>query len=59
LRPVRIFYPGSRTAGETAVIIPGMVGPAGGWSPLFLGLLAALAGLLILPGRLARRKARA
>ncbi|MFI5456361.1 MAG: VWA domain-containing protein [Isosphaerales bacterium] len=59
LRPVRIFYRGSRTAGETAVFIPGMVVPAGGWSPLFLGLLAALSALLVLPGRLARRNARA
>jgi VWFA-related protein len=59
LRPVRIFYRGSRTAGETAVFIPGMVVPAGGWAPLFLGLLAALVGLLILPGQIARRAARA
>jgi len=56
LRPVGIFYRGSRTAGETAVFIPGMVVPAGGWSPLFLGLLAALTALLVLPGRLARRR---
>jgi VWFA-related protein len=56
LRPVRIFYRGSRTAGETAVFIPGMVVPAGGWSPLFLGLLAALTGLLVLPGILGRRR---
>jgi len=59
LRPVRIFYRGSRTAGERAVFIPGMVVPAGGWSPLFLGLLTALATLLVLPGALARRRARA
>ena len=59
LRPVRIFYRGSRTAGETAVFIPGMVVPAGGWSPLFLGLLTALAVLLVLPGVLGRRAARA
>jgi VWFA-related protein len=59
LRPVRIFYRGSKTAGETAVFIPGMVVPAGGWSPLFLGLLVALTALLVLPGQLARRKARA
>ena len=36
LRPVRIFHRGSSQAGETAVFIPGMVVPAGGWSPLFL-----------------------
>src|SRR4029077_4863662 len=52
LRPVRIFSRVSRPAGETAVFIPGMVVPAGGWSPLFLGLLAALAVMLVLPGRL-------
>ena len=40
LRPVRIVYRGSsKSAGETAVFIPGMVVPSGGWSPLFLGLL--------------------
>ena len=38
LRPVRIFHRGSRQAGETAVFIPGMVVPSGGWSPLFLAL---------------------
>ena len=50
LRPVQIFHKGSRQAGETAVFIPGMVVPAGGWSPLFLILLAALFG----PRRFAR-----
>ena len=45
LRPVRIFHRGSSQAGETAVFIPGMVVPAGGWSPLFLGLLTVLAAL--------------
>jgi VWFA-related protein len=54
LRPVRIFHRGSRQAGETAVFIPGMVVPAGGWSPLFLLLLASLAALAILPGRLSK-----
>ena len=58
LRPVRIFYRGSTTAaGETAIFIPGMVVPAGGWSLLFLGLLVALGALLVLPGKLARRAA--
>jgi hypothetical protein len=59
LRPVRIFYRGSRTAGETAVFIPGMVVPAGGWSPLFLGLCGALCALIFLPSALSRRKASA
>jgi VWFA-related protein len=60
LRPVRIVYRASaKSAGETAVFIPGMVVPAGGWSPLFLGLLAALTGLILLPGLLASRKASA
>src|SRR4029450_7541315 len=46
LRPIRIIYRRSNVAGETAVFIPGMVVPAGGWSPLFLGLLAVLVGLM-------------
>jgi VWFA-related protein len=58
LRPVRILYRGSQaSAGQTAVFIPGMVVPAGGWSPLFLGLLAGLGALILLPGALARRRA--
>jgi VWFA-related protein len=58
LRPVRIVYRASAaTAGETAVFIPGMVVPAGGWSPLFLALLGGLTFLFILPGQLARRRA--
>ncbi len=58
LRPVRIFYRGSQTAaGETAVFIPGMVVPSGGWSPLFLALMAVLTTLVVLPGALARRRA--
>ena len=58
LRPVRIFYRGSTTAaGETAIFIPGMVVPAGGWSLLFLGLLVLLGALMVLPGKLARRAA--
>ena len=39
----------------SAVFIPGMVVPAAGWSPLFLGLAAALTVLVVLPGKLARR----
>jgi Ca-activated chloride channel homolog len=58
LRPIRIGYRGSRAVGEAAVFIPGMVVPAGGWSPLFLGLVAALTTLVILPGMLSRRKSR-
>ena len=41
LRPVRVYYRGSRKAGETAVFIPGMVVPAAGWSTLFLFLIAS------------------
>jgi VWFA-related protein len=58
LRPVRVSYRGSsHSTGETAVFIPGMVVPAGGWSGLFLVLAAALSALAVLPGRLARRGA--
>jgi Ca-activated chloride channel homolog len=57
LRPVRIVYRGSKkSAGETAIFIPGMVVPSGGWSPLFLGLLGALTVLIFLPGLVARRR---
>jgi VWFA-related protein len=55
LRPIRISYRGSRAVGEAAVFIPGMVVPAAGWSPLFLGLVAALTVLVVLPGKLTRR----
>ena len=55
LRPVRIFHKGSTQAGETAVFIPGMVVPAGGWSPLFLALGAG--ALAFVPSWLGRRKA--
>ncbi|WP_337174751.1 VWA domain-containing protein [Paludisphaera sp.] len=54
LRPVEVFYKPSRKAGTTAVFIPGMVVPAGGWSPLFLALAAGLAALAALPSRLGR-----
>ena len=57
LRPIRISYRGGRSSGEAAVFIPGMVVPAGGWSPLFLGLAAALAALLLLPSYAIRRHA--
>ena len=60
LRPVRIIYRAiTRSAGETAVFIPGMVVPSGGWSPLFLFLLVTLGVLIALPGLLARRKVQA
>lgn len=51
LRPIRISYRGGHgpATGETAVFIPGMVVPAAGWSPLFLGLAAALVALLLAP----------
>ncbi|MGP0068167.1 MAG: VWA domain-containing protein [Isosphaeraceae bacterium] len=57
LRPIRISYRRSQAAGETAIFIPGMVVPAGGWSPLFLGLLVLLVMLIGLPGALTRRRA--
>jgi VWFA-related protein len=59
LRPVRVVYQrgGRQSAGETAVFIPGMVVPSGGWSPLFLGLFALLTVLIFLPGALVRRAA--
>ncbi len=56
LRPVRIFHRGSRAAGETALFIPGMVVPAGGWSPLFIALLTVLAALALVPSWLSRAK---
>jgi hypothetical protein len=59
LRPVRISYRGStRSAGETAVFIPGMVVPAGGWPVLFLVLAGLLTALAVLPGRLSQQVAR-
>jgi VWFA-related protein len=57
LRPVQVFHRGSVKAGETAVFIPGMVVPAGGWSLLFLLLLAGLTALSLLPTWLGRRPA--
>ena len=60
LRPVRLIYRAmSKSAGETAVFIPGMVVPSGGWSPLFLLLFAALGALVVLPGVLARSEVHA
>ncbi len=56
LRPITIRYRTSpSTAGEAAVYIPGMVVPSRGWSPLFVGLVALLGALMILPA--ARRRA--
>jgi VWFA-related protein len=56
LRPVRISYRGiTRSVGETAVFIPGMVVPAGGWPTLFLVLAGVLTALAFLPGLLGRR----
>ncbi len=58
LRPIRIIYRAmTKSAGETAVFIPGMVVPSGGWSGLFLGLLAVLSALFVLPRWLTGRKA--
>jgi Ca-activated chloride channel homolog len=58
LRPIRVSYRGGRgpSSGETAVFIPGMVVPAAGWSPLFLGLAMALAALLVVPAYSTRRR---
>jgi hypothetical protein len=58
LRPVQIFYRGSRQAGQTAIFIPGMVVPAGGWSALFLALAVLLMALAAIPSWLHRRKAK-
>jgi VWFA-related protein len=59
LRPVRISYRGStRSVGETAVFIPGMVVPAGGWPALFLLLAGGLTALFVLPGKLSKRVGR-
>jgi len=55
LRPIRVAYRGGQSTGETTVFIPGMVVPAAGWSPLFLGLTAMLATFLLLPPYLRRR----
>ena len=58
LRPVSIYYRASTAvAGTAEVFIRGMVVPASGWPRLFLGLVAALVGLAILPGMLRRRRA--
>jgi VWFA-related protein len=57
LRPVQIFYRGSRQAGQTAIFIPGMVVPAGGWSALFLALAVGLVALAVIPSWIHRRGA--
>lgn len=55
LRPVRVSYRDNENVGETKVFIPGMVVPAGGWSPLFLVLVGILTLLALLPGYVSRR----
>ena len=59
LRPIRVAYARApeSAAGETAVFVPGMVVPASGWPGLFLGLIAALGGLALLPKVWRRRMA--
>lgn len=47
LRPVRVAYRQSRSVGESAVFIPGMVVPAPGWPGLFLALVL---GLFVISG---------
>ncbi len=57
LRPIQIAYRQGVSAGKTAVFIPGMVVPVGGWSPIFLALAATLAALGLLPRRRSRSPA--
>ena len=60
LRPSALIYRAmTRSAGETAVFIPGMVVPSPGWSRLFLFLLLTLGVLFALPSLLTRRKVQA
>ena len=54
LRPVSVFYKEAKRGAHASIYIRGMVVPARGWSRLFLGLLAGLGLLAILPA-LARR----
>jgi len=49
LRPIKVAYAKSANVAEASVYIPGMVVPAAGWSLLFLGLVATLGGLWLLP----------
>ncbi len=49
LRPIQLAYRQGASTGKTAVFIPGMVVPGGGWSPMFLALSATLAALVIIP----------
>ena len=56
LRPIAVSYLARPDlVGAAEIYIPGMVVPARGWSPLFLGLVAAL-GLLAWRPRLGRRR---
>ena len=58
LRPVSVYYRESTAAvGRAEVFIRGMVVPASGWPRLFLGLVAMLVVLALLPGWLRRRSA--
>ena len=51
LRPVRVMYRESRSVGESAVFIPGMVVPAPGWPLLFVGLICGLVFIMQLRRR--------
>lgn len=51
LRPVQLFYRKSAKAASGELYIPGMVAPSPVWPPLYLGLLAALAGTAAYLGR--------
>lgn len=57
LRPIRVAYAKApeASAGETAVFVPGMVVPAGGWPGLFLALVTILVALGALPRAFRRR----
>jgi VWFA-related protein len=58
LRPVEVSYRANPKGSAVAsVYVPGMVVPAGGWSALYVALLAGLAALAVLPGALRRRRA--
>ena len=58
LRPVQVIYREATSGvGRAEVFVRGMVVPASGWPRLFLGLVALLVLLAVLPGRLRRRAA--
>ena len=58
LRPVSVAYRESSQAAQAQLYVRGMIVPAGGWSRLFLALLAVLAVLSFLPSWRSRRHPR-